>query len=102
MKSVKLLQAAETECTNKEFVIRMCECVRNRLLDLQTRAMFYPTSANEEKAGEWGEIAEVADDIMEKYKRNEIDEDLEDMIAEMKDKILDYDMNYQGISRLVI
>lgn len=99
---MKLLQAAQSECTNKEIVIRMCGCVKDRLIDLQTRAMFYPTNANEEKAGEWGEIADVAEDILKKYKRNEIDEELEDMIADMKEKILDYDMIYQGISRLII
>ena len=51
---------------------------------------------------EWEEIAEVADDILKKYKDDEIDDELEDMIMDMKEKILDYHMNYQGISRLVI
>ena len=32
----------------------------------------------------------------------EIDDELEDMIVDMKEKILDYHMNYQGISKLVI
>lgn len=99
---MKLLQAAESECTNKEFVIRICECIKDRLIDLQTRAMFYPTNANEEKVSEWEEIADVAETILEKYKRDEIDEELEDIIADMKEKILDYDMIYQGISRLII
>ena len=102
MKSIKLLQAANSECTEKVFIIRMCECVKDRLLKLQIRTSFYPTSANEETLSEWEEIAEVADDILKKYKDDEIDDELEDMIMDMKEKILDYHMNYQGISRLVI
>lgn len=98
MKNIRLLQAANSECTNKTFIIRMCECVKDRLLELQMRTTFRPTSVNEETLGEWEEIADVANDIMKKYK----DDELEDMIVDMKEKILDYHMNYQGISKLVI
>lgn len=102
MKNIRLLQAANSECTNKAFIIRMCECVKDRLLELQMRTTFRPTSVNEETLGEWEEIADVANDIMKKYKEDEIDDELEDMIVDMKEKILDYHMNYQGISKLVI
>ena len=102
MKNIKLLQAANSECTNKAFIIRMCECVKDRLLELQMRTTFRPTSVNEETLCEWEEIADVANDIMKKYKEDEIDDELEDMIVDMKEKILDYHMNYQGISKLVI
>lgn len=80
MKSIKLLQAANSECTEKVFIIRMCECVKDRLLKLQIRTSFYPTSANEETLSEWEEIAEVADDILKKYKDDEIDDELEEVI----------------------
>ena len=102
MKNIKLLQAASSECTNKTFIIRMCECVKDRLLKLQMRTTFRPTSANEETLSEWEEVTDVADDILKKYKDNEIDDELEDMIVDMKEKILDYHMNYQGISKLII
>lgn len=102
MKNIRLLQAANSECTNKTFIIRMCECVKDRLLELQMRTTFRPTSVNEETLGEWEEVADVANDIMKKYKEDEIDDELEDMIVDMKEKILDYHMNYQGISKLVI
>ena len=102
MKSIRLLQAANSECTNKEFIIRICECVKDRLGELDMRYTFNPTTANEEKLGDWEEIADVAADIIDKYNRSEIDEELEDMIMDMKDKILDYDLTHQGISRLVI
>lgn len=102
MKNIRLLQAANSECTNKAFIIRMCECVKDRLLELQMRTTFRPTSTNEETLGEWEEIADIANDILKKYKEDEIDDELEDMIVDMKEKILDYHMNYQGISKLVI
>lgn len=102
MKPIRLLQAANSECTNKAFVIRMCECVKDRLSELDMRYTFNPTTANEEKLGDWEEIADVAADIIEKYNRNEIDEELEDLIIDMKDKILDFHMMHQGISKLVI
>ena len=97
MKNIKLLQAANSECTNKAFIIR-----KDRLLELQMRTTFRPTSVNEETLCEWEEIADVANDILKKYKEDEIDDELEDMIVDMKEKILDYHMNYQGISKLVI
>ena len=102
MKSIKLLQAANSECINKDFIIRMCKCVKDRLSELELRSTFYTSESNEEKLGEWEEIADVADEIIDKYNMDEIDEELEDMIEDMKEKILDFDMNYQGISRLVI
>lgn len=86
MKNIKLLQAANSECTNKAFIIRMCECVKDRLLELQMRTTFRPTSVNEETLCEWEEIADVANDILKKYKEDEIDDELEDMIVDMKEK----------------
>ena len=79
MKNIKLLQAANSECTNKAFIIRMCECVKDRLLELQMRTTFRPTSVNEETLCEWEEIADVANDILKKYKEDEIDDELKNI-----------------------
>ena len=66
MKSITLLQAANSECTNKDFIIRMCKCVKDRLSELELRSAFYTSESNEEKLGEWEEIADVADEIIDK------------------------------------
>ena len=67
---------------------------KDRLLELQMRTTFRPTSVNEETLSEWEEVADVANDIMKKYKEDEIDDELEDMIVDMKKNIgLSYELS---------
>ena len=99
---MKLLEACELQCTDKGFVLRICECVKDRFNELGTRQIGYVSPSKEEEYDEWCEITDLAEDIIEKYNQNEVDDELEDIVKELKEKVLDFHMYYKGISRLRI
>ena len=73
-----------------------------RFNELGTRQIGYVSPSKEEEYDEWCEITDLAEDIIEKYNQNEVDDELEDIVKELKEKVLDFHMYYKGISRLRI